>query len=118
MGCLIVPKGEICLASFPFGGQVGAKIRPVLLVTGPLGSVPEVLVAYMSSVVSASPLPTDIVLNPALPEHAGTGLKTTTVLRLHKLATIHESDIVRKLGDVSSAVWTEVEARLRLLLGL
>ncbi len=29
---------EIHLASFPFGGSAGMKLRPVLLLTGPSGS--------------------------------------------------------------------------------
>ena len=113
-----MPKGDVCLASFPFGGRVGAKVRPVLLLTDPVGPVPEVLVAYMSSVIPSTPLPTDIVIDPTLPEHAGTSLKVTTVLRLHKLATIHESDIARSLGAVSPATWADVESRLRTFLGL
>ena len=38
---------EIYLAHFPFGGSPGMKHRPVLMLTGPIGSVPEVLVAYL-----------------------------------------------------------------------
>jgi hypothetical protein len=37
--------GEIYLARFPFGDTPGMKLRPVLLLTGTVGSVPEVLVA-------------------------------------------------------------------------
>lgn len=109
---------EIYLASFPFGGTVGSKIRPVLLLTGPIGSVPEVLVAYITSVVPASSLPTDILLDPSQPESRGTNLKTASILRLHKLATIHHSDLVRLLGGLSPTVWQEVEIKLRLLLKL
>ena len=43
--------GEIYLAKFPFGDVPGMKLRPVLLLTAPVGTVPEVLVAYVSSVV-------------------------------------------------------------------
>jgi mRNA interferase MazF len=110
--------GEVHLASFPFGGTVGAKVRPVLLLTGPLGTVPEVLVAYMTSVIPPALLPTDILLDPAQKEHAGTGLKGVSLLRLHKLATIHQSDLARYLGRISPATQTEVEAKLRLLLKL
>jgi hypothetical protein len=53
--------GEICLATFPFGDAPGMKLRPVLLLTGPLGSIPEVLVAYISSVVPVTLLPTDVL---------------------------------------------------------
>jgi hypothetical protein len=56
-------SGEIFLAS-PFGDAPGMKLRPVLLLTGAIGAVPEVLVAYISSVVPADPFPSDIVVNP------------------------------------------------------
>ncbi len=110
--------GEIHLAMFPFGGTVGAKPRPVLLLTGPLGSVPEVLVAYMTSVIPVTLLPTDILVDPSQPQYAGTGLKQVTLLRLHKLATIHNSDVFRHLGKVSAATWGDVETKVRLLLNL
>jgi len=79
------------------------KLRPVLLLTGPVGSVPEVLVAYISSVVPAALLPTDVVLDPATTQYASTMLKTRSVLRLHKLATVHTRNVVRRLGNLSPA---------------
>jgi len=94
----LIRRNEIYLASFPFGDSTGTKLRPVLTLTGPLGHVPEVLVAYISSVVPDSPLTSDIVLDPTTREHAMTNLKTVSVLRLHKLATIHSRSIVRRLG--------------------
>ena len=109
---------EIYLASFPFGGRTGMKLRPVLLLTGHLGSVPEVVVAYISSVIPADLLPSDIVLDPTTTEHASTNLKAKSVLRLHKLATIHGRNIVRHLGQLSPKAASEVDDRLRALLYL
>ena len=111
-------RDEIHLASFPFGGSAGMKLRPVLLLTGPLGSVPEVLVAYISSVVPSALLPTDIVLDPATEQHASTMLKTRSVLRLHKLATVHARNLVRRLGTLSHAASADVKETLRSLLEL
>ncbi len=110
--------GDIHLAMFPFGGTVGAKLRPVLLLTGALGSVPEFLTAYMTSIILPTLLPTDILIDPTQPQHAGTGLKQVTLLRLHKLSTVHDGDIIRHLGQVSAATWSNVETKLRLLLNL
>jgi hypothetical protein len=93
--------GEIHLAFFPFGGRVGTKARPVLMLTGPLGSIPEVLVAYITSVNPVAELPSDVVLDPTKPEYASTNLKKTSLLRLRKLATIHKSDLIRQLGQLS-----------------
>lgn len=57
-------RGEIHLAAFPYGDVPGMKLRPVLLLTGPVGSIPEVLVAYISSVKPEPSLPTDLVIDP------------------------------------------------------
>jgi mRNA interferase MazF len=111
-------RKEISLASFPFGGRVGMKLRPVLHLTGSLGTVPEVLVAYISSVVPPMLLPSDIVLDPETAEHSSTNLKTKSVLRLRKLATIHARNIVRRLGTLSPAASGQVDERLRALLDL
>jgi hypothetical protein len=33
--------GEIALASFPFGDTPGMKLRPVLVLMGPVGPIPD-----------------------------------------------------------------------------
>jgi mRNA interferase MazF len=92
------------------------KVRPVLALTPELGAVPEVLVAYISSVVPAQLLTSDIILDPALPEHSSTKLKSKSVLRLHKLATIHQTSIVRQLGTLPPGIAEQVDQTLRDLL--
>ncbi len=109
---------EIHLALFPYGGTIGAKVRPVLALTGYVGPVPEVLVAYISSVLPTPLLASDILIDPNDAEHAQTKLTQVSVLRLHKLATIHKSNFVRSLGSVSATTWLDVQAKLRLLLNL
>jgi len=94
------------------------KLRPVLLLTGTIGLVPEVLVAYISSVVPPHPLASDLVIDPETPEFATTYLKVVSVLRLHKLATIHATSVMRYLGTLDSARYEIVGEKLRKLLGL
>jgi mRNA interferase MazF len=114
----LIQPDEIYLASFPFGDKAGMKLRPVLTLTNPIGNTAEILVAYISSVVPNSLLPSDIVLDPATKAHSSTSLKTKSVLRLHKLATIHQRTMVRRLGQLSPQVSADVDQRLRDLLGL
>ena len=111
-------RGEIYLASFPFGDVPGMKLRPVLLLTPPIGAPAEVLVAYISSVMPSELLPSDIVLNPQTSEGQVTNLKTTSVLRLHKLATIHTTNVRRYLGKLAAVTEQEVNAKLTTLLNL
>lgn len=105
--------GEIYLAKFPFGDVPGMKLRPVLLLTAPVGPIPEVLVAYISSVVPARLLSSDLVLDPSVPEYSSTNLKTKSALRLHKLATIHSSSLARYLGVLSSSTYNTAISKLR-----
>ena len=94
------------------------KLRPVLLLTGPVGPIPEVLVAYISSVVPSVLLPSDLLIDPTQPEFQATMLKAVSLLRLHKLATIHARSIVRGLGKLNAGQKGAIAARLRQLLGL
>jgi mRNA interferase MazF len=105
--------GEIYLAKFPFGDAPGMKIRPVLLLTDPVGAVPEILVAYISSVIPSRLLPSDLLLDPSLPEFRSTNLKISSALRLHKLATIHCSSLARYLGVIDDRTWSAVASKLK-----
>lgn len=110
--------GEIYLASFPFGNVPGMKLRPVLLLNSPVGANAEVVDAYISSVISTTLLPSDVVLDPQTPEYASTNLKVASLLRLHKIATIHSSSVQRFLGVLLPAALQEVDAKLRKVLEL
>jgi mRNA interferase MazF len=115
---LLMQRGEIYLASFPFGDVPGMKLRPVLLLTHPIGSAAEVLVAYISSVVPPALLPSNIIIDPKTSEGQATNLKTTSVLRLHKLATIHTTSVRRYLGTIAAAAENQVNTKLKTLLNL
>lgn len=82
--------GDVCLALFPLGGAGGRKLRPVLVLTPPIGSVPEYVVAYVSSATPPDPLPSDLWLDPADPATASSGVTKRSVVRLHKIATLHQ----------------------------
>ncbi len=87
--------GELFLANFPFGDAPGMKLRPVLLLTAPVGPIPEVLVAYISSVLPQTLIASDLLLDPAQADHASTNY----------------------LGRLSMATEAEVLAKLRVMLG-
>jgi len=110
--------GEIYLARFPFGDVPGMKLRPVLLLTGAVGLVPEVLVSYISSVMPGQLLPSDLVLDPGKPQFRSTNLKVLSTLRLHKLATIHLSSLVRYPGVVDAPTLDLAAKKLTALLRL
>ena len=110
--------GDIFLARFPFGDVPGMKLRPVLLLTSPVGPVPEVISAYITSVAPSQLLPSDIVIDPAAPQARATGLKVVSTVRLHKLASLHTGSLVRFLGVFDATEFGLARIRLRTLLNL
>ena len=110
--------GEIYLAQFPFGDVPGMKLRPVLLLTAAVGAIPEILVAYISSVIPSQLLASDLLIDPTKPEFASTHLKTQSALRLHKLATIHGTSLARYLGTIDQSVQGDISRKLKQLLHL
>jgi PemK-like, MazF-like toxin of type II toxin-antitoxin system len=118
MASLLMRPGEIYLAKFPFGDVPGMKLRPVLLLTEPVGAAPEVVTAYISSVIPSRLLPSDLLPDPAGAEFRATNLKTASAPRLHKLATVHRSSLARYLGVVGSEAQRLVASKLRDLLQL
>jgi len=111
-------RGEIVLGSFPFGDSVGIKLRPLLLLTSAVGIGTEVIAAYISSVIPPSLLASDLVLDSSLPQHYSSRLKVVSVLRLHKIGTIHISSVQRYIGYLDAAVQQEIDAKLGTVLML
>jgi mRNA interferase MazF len=104
-------RGAVLLIRFPFTDLSGSKRRPaVLLAEYP----PDVVVAFISSVIPARLEPSDVLLRPA----ASTGLKNSSVLRLHKLATLEDGLITRRLGQLGQSLLTVVDKALMSALGV
>jgi len=76
-----------------------------------------VLVA-ISSVVRGMLAPTDYTVETIHPEFALTGLRVTSVIRMHKLAAVERSVIVRRLGHLGPQLQAAVDRILRMVLGL
>jgi mRNA interferase MazF len=111
-------KGEIVLGYFPFGDAAAAKLRPLLLLIETVGTGTEVVAAYISSVIPSTLLTSDILLDSRQPQHQSTRLKVASVLRLHKIATVHTDALQRYIGFISSTVQQEVDAKLKMVLKL
>jgi mRNA-degrading endonuclease toxin of MazEF toxin-antitoxin module len=105
--------GDICLGLFPLAGAGGRKMRPVLVLSHSIGDVPEYIVAYITSSAPPRLLASDLWLDPADPNDGATGLSIKSLVRLHKLATVHQRDLIRSMGTVSTLIMSGVSAKLR-----
>lgn len=111
-------KHKVVLVPFPFDDLSGAKVRPAVCLSEPIGPYRHVVLAFITSQVSGNPLPSDLVLDAGDPDFAATGLRVPSMLQLHRLMTAKTSFIQRELGSLSPRLVSELESRLRELFDL
>jgi mRNA interferase MazF len=101
--------GDLLLMAFPYVGGAQSKVRPALVLLD-MGEA-DVLVARVTTQLYGTPY--DVLL-------AGwrqAGLRALSVARLHKLAALEKTLIVRQVGHVAPADRLNVAAVLRQVFG-
>ena len=106
-------KGSVVLVPFPFDDLSGLKVRPAVCLTDPVGRHRQVVLAFITSRAQAEPLDSDVVLDSDAPGFAATGLRVSSILRLHRLMTVSASLIQRRLGELPASVQSTVAQKLR-----
>jgi mRNA interferase MazF len=113
-----VTRGKVVLVPFPFDDLSATKVRPAVCLTEPIGPHRHVVLAFITSQPLSSLLDTDLALDPAHADFPRTGLHVSSTLRLHRVVTAATGLIQRELGELSAALQTDVDSRLRKLFGL
>lgn len=111
-------KGKSVLVPFPFDDLSSVKVRPALCLTDPVGTHRHVIIAFITSRIRTDLPDTDLILDAADPDFAATGLFVSSTVRLHRVMTVTTAIIRRELGELSAALQSAVEERLRRLFGL
>ena len=110
-------RGSVVLTDLPFTDLSGSKLRPALVVTSrPIGR--DIVVLAISSVIRGVLVPSDCLIELSHPEFSLTGLRVASVIRTHRLATIEQSRVVRRFGNIGPMLQAEVDKQLRHVLGL
>ncbi|MDP2899530.1 MAG: type II toxin-antitoxin system PemK/MazF family toxin [Candidatus Bathyarchaeota archaeon] len=101
-------KGKIVLIPFPFTDLSGSKRRPALVL---LQSGHDVVVSYISSKTTTLS-EACILIKENDPDFSETGLKTSSVLRLDKLATILTNLVLGEIGEIKGSLKNEINRKL------
>src|SRR5687767_14930129 len=110
-------RGEIVLTRFPFTDLTGSSVRPALVISpGLIGD--DLVLVGISSVVRGNITTTDLRVDAQHADFAGTGLRVTSVIRLHKLVTVEYTVVARRLGMLGATLQAEADKLLRLVVGL
>ncbi len=97
-------KGEIVLLPFPYTNLSGRKDRPALVL---IGDEFDITVAFITSRIKWRE-ETDLILAPS----TNNGLKTESLVRLSKLATIDKTLVLGILGRLDQNEVIELDRKL------
>lgn len=110
-------KGAIVLVPFPFTDLSKNKVRPAVVISHNLKGE-DVLIAFISSKKSRNPHSLDIKISSLDVTFPKTGLKTDSIIKIGKIATLDKKIILGELGCVDGNIEKEVNRKIKILFGL
>ena len=111
-------KGTIVLAIFPFTDLNSVKRRPALVISTDNEGKRDVIIAFISSVVTENSLSTDLILNEKDKNFSTTGLHKTSVIKFDKIMTIEKSLLIGEIGSTPIELMYEIDKRIKIVFGL
>lgn len=109
-------KGKIVLIPFPFTDLSASKVRPAVIVSN-FSQGEDIIVAFISSLKNRMQK-TDIIINSQDKDFPKTGLKTDSVIKTGKLATLDKKIILGEIGEISASIEKEINKKIKILFGL
>jgi len=106
-------KHKIVLVPFPFDDLSSKKVRPAICLTGEIKPYNHIVLAFITSRILLSPETTDFVIDTKDADFAKTGLKVSSMIRLHRLITVSKSIILRELGELPNLMKPKIERKLK-----
>ena len=105
-------KGAVVLVPFPFTDLSGVKVRPAIVISKiPMGE--DVIVAFISS-KETKVRKSDVAVLPSKVN----GLKSRSLVKCAKIATLEKKIILGELGTLESSVVKEIDKKLKFVLGV
>ncbi|MCJ7626371.1 MAG: type II toxin-antitoxin system PemK/MazF family toxin [Anaerolineaceae bacterium] len=105
-------SGDIVLIRFPHTDLSNGKLRPALVIAVAPGHHADLLLALITSRVYQAVPEFDEIIKHTEDDFSETGLKSRSVVRLGRLATVDSAIINARLGRVSAARLNGIKARL------
>ncbi len=114
---MLLHRGDIVLVPFPFTDLSSKKVRPALIIS-PNPQQEDVILVFISSVISPYPSRFDYLLEEKNPAFLATGLKVPSVFKMRKILTLSRTQILRYLGHTIPSLQLEIDKRILIAVGL
>ena len=101
-------KGTLVLIPFPFTDLSGHKVRPALVLHNQSGGE-DCIVAFITSIKPKKINAYDVLILPT----ENNGIKSTSVIKVSKIATLQKKIILGELGTIDPQVMVKVDSELK-----
>jgi mRNA interferase MazF len=105
-----MPKGDIVLITFPFTDLTGSKLRPAVILAQ---TVSDLTVCFITTQLQWGEN-TDVLLSPT----SLNGLRTQSLLRTSKIATLDKALAKGLLGRMTATEISELNGKLKIIFQL
>ena len=109
---MTMKPGDLVLIRFPQTDLKQGKLRPALIVAIAPGRHADILLALVTSRGYQAVPNFDELVEPTDPDFPISRLKTRSVIRLARLATVDPGVIEARLGSISSDRLTRIRSRI------
>jgi mRNA interferase MazF len=103
-------KGKIVLLPFPFTDLTASKLRPALVI---YEGERDVIVSFISTKIPPIPPDTGVILEKTNPSFEVTGLKTDSIIKLDKIATILKKLVIGEIGELDETLTLKINKKLK-----
>lgn len=111
-------KFKIVLINFPFDNFSETKLRPSLCLTETISKYRHIIFAPLTSNLTNVTETFDLAIENTDPDFKSTGLKVSSIIKLHRLLTASDSIIQSTIGVLPETYHVEVYDRLKKLFNI
>ena len=111
-------KFKIVLINFPFDDFSEKKLRPSLCLTDPISKFRHIVFAPITSNLNNATEITDLIIEKTEVDFAKTGLKVSSVIKLHRLLTASDNIIQKTIGNLPESYYNRIYENLKLLFSI
>ena len=104
--------GDIVLIRFPKTDLTTGKLRPALIIAQTSGRHDDVLLALITSRMHQNIIDFDKVIKDTDPDLLDSGLKTSSVIRLSRIAAVDKTAINPRLEMISAARLLHIKSHI------
>lgn len=90
--------GDIILVDFPFTIPKQSKVRPAVVITRTKDKYHDIVICAISSIAPGKISNREILIRKNDPSFVQTGLRVDSVIKIDRIATLRQANVITKIG--------------------